>query len=100
MSTESKVAIKRRPVFGILSIVTALIGGLVVNLLMWLVTDTNSYVRTHLVIYIALLTPICGVAFAIVTWIRGEPYRPLPIIGLLANVGYVVHFAQYLPGGC
>jgi len=78
--------------------VTPFIGGFMVNLLVHFVSDTQSYARTHLVVYILFGTPVCGVAFAITTWLRRERFRLLPYLGLILNGAYVVYIAQSLPG--
>jgi hypothetical protein len=87
-----------KPIYGALSVMAPFMGGFLVDMLVRFVSDTQSYARTHLVVYILFGTPVCGIVFAITTWLRRERYRLLPYVGIVLNIAYVFYIAQFLPG--
>jgi hypothetical protein len=97
-STPKQIRKVRKPVFGVLSVLAPFIGVLAVDLLVNYVSDTRSYARTHLVVYVLFGTPVCGLGFAVTTWVRRERYWLFPYLGIVLNVAYVFYIAQFLPG--
>ena len=100
MTNDTPKQIKRtqKPIFGMLSVAAPFVGNFAVNLLISAIRDTQSYARTHLVVFILFGTPVCGVVLAMTAWMRGERYRFLPYVGWIVNVGDVFYIAQFLPG--
>lgn len=82
MTTESKPATKRSPVFGLLSILAPFVGGL----LLLAVQDhagTMDYMENANKRWDILIgTPIIGTALVVTAWIRHEQYLTLRFVGL------------------
>lgn len=84
MTSEFKPVVTGVPVFGIISVTAPFIGmALIYVLLRWLGATEFGFFSALLLIP---LSPLCGIAFALGARKRGEPYKALPLIGLLLNL--------------
>ena len=87
MSAISLQVTRKPPVCGIFSICSPFIGALLFYFAEWILSASLEIpFAFEFGLLLIPITPLCGVAFAIVAWIRGERYRALPWFGLLINV--------------
>ena len=96
MTTGSKTANKRPPVFGILSILSPVIGGLLLGA--FLLADAYIFNTGMITVFACLfIVPIVqtsGIILSIIAFIRRERHWLLPLIGLLMNAVVLIWFAE------
>jgi hypothetical protein len=88
IETQPGPMVARPSTFGALSIAAPFIGGVLVYLLIF---HSDQIVPAYILgLLLVPLSPICGVIFAVVAWIRREPSWIFPWIGLLLNLGVLL----------
>jgi hypothetical protein len=85
MTQESKPAIKRPPVLGILSILVPIIGFICLLSVRDHAGTMDYMTNGNKRLDILMVTPVVGLAFIVGAWIRNERYLALRFIGLFLD---------------
>ena len=88
MTLESKPAIKRSPLLGILSILAAVVG----LICLWTARDHATTIQWC----ILMATPIVVIGFVVGAWLRSERYLALRFIGLFLGLVIAVVLLRIL----
>ena len=95
MSTNSRTAEKRSPIWGMLSVAVPFIGWFLLTCIDALTNDDGLMILASVIIIPLVL--ILSTVFAIVALVRHEPYRMLSAIGLLIVLAVVIR--MFTSGG-
>ncbi len=90
-SSETEGAPARKPIFGVLSLATPTLAGLII--LGAMVSEILAAVLFFLVLVVPFLFPACGLAFAVVAGIRRERWPVLWSLGLFINGAMLIFLA-------
>lgn len=91
MSIVSQQVARKLPVFGILSTCAPFIGAFLFYFAEWILAASLEIpFAFELGLLVIPFTPLCGIGFAMLAWVRGEPYRAIPWLGLLINLAVLI----------
>jgi len=87
MTSDAKPIMASGPIFGLLSIASPIVGGILSALLFGAFYYIGPIVL--LALLLVPLSPICGVIFAALALVRREKYSVLPAVGMLINLAVI-----------